>query len=73
MQIEIVFLKSFTYLVEIKAAYKDNKLVYTAELAEGGFLSYFDHYEDYSGDTIDQALAKISSGIYKALEQLHAL
>lgn len=73
MNIEIIFLKSFTYTIEIKASFKDGKLVYTAELAEGGFLSYFDHYEDYSGQTVEEALNKISCGIQKALDQMHEL
>ena len=74
MIIEVTIQKAYKYEISVSCELGDDGVpVYKAIIADGGFISYFDHYADYSGATIEEAVSKIARSINEALIQLQSI
>ena len=72
MLIEIKVQKNYIFEVEINCEYLDDKVVYHAKLINS-FLSFFNQYDDYTANSMDEAILKITKSINNALDQAKSL
>jgi len=67
MEILLTVMEHYSYPVTLKASYVNESIFWEATIEETPLLSYFDHTEKYIGNTIEEALEKMSMGIEKSI------